>query len=167
MKTIISMSENDNFTILANTKWLLNNSMKDNMNAADIIIKIIAIENYYGKNDYGMNMYNKMQRIRVSKNKLIEREKAENEGEFIKLIKSFEENGYDKKFPVELNKNFEVFEGSHRTACSIYFNIKEIPVTFNKHIWNLEYDYSLKWFKENGMGDYIPLIKEKYYDIIK
>ena len=35
------MSENDNFTILANTKWLLNNSMKDNMNAADIIIKII------------------------------------------------------------------------------------------------------------------------------
>ena len=92
MKTIISMSENDNFTILANTKWLLNNSMKDNMNAADIIIKIIAIENYYGKNDYGMNMYNKMQRIRVAKNKFIEREKAENEGKFIKLIKNFEEN---------------------------------------------------------------------------
>ena len=114
MKTIISMSENDNFTILANTKWLLNNSMKDNMNAADIIIKIIAIENYYGKNDYGMNMYNKMQRIRVAKNKFIEREKAENEGKFIKLIKNYEENGYDKKIPVELNKNFEVFECSYK-----------------------------------------------------
>ena len=72
MKILMDISQNDNFTIWANTKWLLENSMRNNMNASDIIVKIMAIENYYGKNNYGMDMYNKMQKIRVANNKLIE-----------------------------------------------------------------------------------------------
>lgn len=167
MKILMDISQNDNFTIWANTKWLLENSMRNNMNASDIIVKIMAIENYYGKNNYGMDMYNKMQKIRVANNKLIEREKANNEEKFIELIKSFEKMGYDKKFPIELNKNLEIFEGSHRVACSIYFNIKEIPVIFNKKVWNLEYDYSLKWFEKNDMKNYTSLIVEKYKEIVK
>ena len=48
-----------------------------------------------------------------------------------------------------------------------YFNIDIVPVKFNKMIWNLKYDYSLEWFKNNGMEDYIYLIKEKYEKTLK
>ena len=147
--------------------WLLKRSISDNMNASDIMIKMLAIDNYFGKNDYGMRLYCKMQKIRVSQNKLIEREKADNKENFIKLIESIKKYGFDDKYPIELNKNFEVFEGSHRLACALYFNIDIVPVKFNKMIWNLKYDYSLEWFKNNGMEDYIYLIKEKYEKTLK
>lgn len=165
MEKLLKVANNKNFKIFINTKWLLKNSMKNNMNASDIIVKIMAIENYFGVNDYGMDMYNKMQKIRVSQNKLIEIEKANNQEEFINLIESFKKSGFNNKYPVELNKKFEIFEGSHRLACSIYFGIEEIPVTFSKDFWELTYDYSLKWFECNGMDGYIPLIKERYNKI--
>ena len=165
MEKLLEVANNKNFKIFLNTKWLLKNSMKNNMNASDIIVKIMAIEDYFGKNNYGMNMYNKMQKIRVLQNKLIEIEKANNQENFADLIESFKKNGFNDKYPVELNKKFEIFEGSHRLACSIYFGIEEIPVTFNKNFWELTYDYSLKWFENNGMAEYIPFIKDKYNKI--
>ena len=167
MNELIELSENSNFKIMCNTMWLLKRSMSDNMNASDIMIKMLAIDNYFGKNDYGMRLYCKMQKIRVSQNKLIEREKADNKENFIKLIESIKKYGFDDKYPIELNKNFEVFEGYHRLACALYFNIDIVPVKFNKMIWNLKYDYSLEWFKNNGMEDYIYLIKEKYEKTLK
>lgn len=165
MEKLLQIADNKNFKILLNTKWLLKNSMGNNMNASDVIVKIMAIENYFGKNNYGIDMYNKMQKIRVSENKLIEREKANNQENFVNLIKSFEKNGFNDKYPIELNKKFEVFEGSHRLACAIYFGIEEIPVTFNKYFWELTYDYSPEWFENSGMVEYIPYIKERYNKI--
>ena len=84
---------------------------------------------------------------------------------FISLINSFKKNGFCDKYPVELNKRFEIFEGSHRLACSLYFKISEIPVTFNTNLWDLEYDYSLEWFKKNNLTEYINVIKERYKNL--
>ena len=61
MNELIELSENSNFKIMCNTMWLLKRSMSDNMNASDIMIKMLAIDNYFGKNDYGMRLYCKMQ----------------------------------------------------------------------------------------------------------
>ena len=165
MEKLFEIANNKNFKILLNTKWLLKNSMRNNMNASDIIVKLLAIEQYFGKNNFGMKLYNKMQKIRVSENKHIEREKANNQEKFISLINSFKKNGFWDKYPVELNKRFEIFEGSHRLACSLYFKISEIPVTFNTNLWDLEYDYSLEWFKKNNLTEYINVIKERYKNL--
>lgn len=166
VEKLLELSEIKAIKIFINTKWLLQNAMKDNLNASDIMIKILAIENYFNKNNFGMSWYNNMQRIRVSQNKKIDINKADNEKNFIKLIENIKSNGFDEQYPIELNKNFEVFEGSHRLACALYFNIERIPVTFNKYVWDLEYDYSINWFVKNGMLDYISEIKNKYKEYI-
>ena len=59
-------------------------------NRYDTIVRLLAIENYYGLNNCGWNLYCKMQDSRKFKGYSIE--SKEN---FIKLIKSWEENGYD------------------------------------------------------------------------
>ena len=77
------------------------------MNISDIMIRILAIEEYYGKNNIGFKMYNKMQEIRVKGNKLIPQHQMFYEKEFKTLIKSFEENGFINTNPIYLNEDFE------------------------------------------------------------
>ena len=79
----------------------------------------------------------------------------------ILLIKS----GFDKLYPIKVFKNGELKDGSHRIACSLYFNINKIPITYlntNKNIV-----YLLKWFKENNFTKKeIELIEQKYNNVI-
>lgn len=48
-------------TIL-DTEWLFSHSMKQNINRADILVRMLAIDNYYQKNDFGFQLYDTMQR---------------------------------------------------------------------------------------------------------
>ena len=166
-KKLIELSNIPNIEILIDTKWLLKKAMKQNMNASDIMIRLLAIDNFYEKNDYGFELYNKMQKTRVSKIKEIPHRMKEYEEDFKVLIKSFEERGYDSSYPVDLNQNFEVFDGAHRLALAIYFNIEKIPVRFSEKYIDKEYDYSVQWFNENGLEDLVPFIMSKYNDIMK
>ena len=52
-------------------------------------------------------------------------------------------------------------------SCSIFFNIKQIPVKFEERTIERHPDYSLKWFEDVGLGNYIPIIKRKYKEIIR
>jgi len=165
MEKLIEFSNKKEVKIYVDTKWLFEQTMGKNMNASDILIKINAIESYFSTERYGMDLYNKMQQVRVGGNLKIEREKANNEEKFISLINSFKENGFNDEYPLELNKDYEVFEGSHRLACALYFNIEKVPVVFNEKLWELKYDYSPNWFKNNGLEEHIMILekmKEKY-----
>ena len=56
----------------------------------DMIVRLLAVENYFGKNDYGFDFYRRMQASRKDEgwvDPAVER--------FRNLIKSYEENGYD------------------------------------------------------------------------
>ena len=58
-------------------------------NRYDMIVRLLAIENYYGKNDFGWDLYRKQQNTRKGG------DWQNAESRFRALIKSYEENGYD------------------------------------------------------------------------
>lgn len=142
-------------------------AMKANMNSCDILVRFLALDNYFGKNDFGFNFYNEVQHKRVSQKKIIPRKQYNNISTFKKLIKNILENGFDKQFPLCVNKNSLVIDGSHRLAICLYLEIKEVPVIFKKEFENIDFDYSLKWFEINGFESYSDELKKQYDRIIK
>jgi len=148
------------------TIWLLRNSMRDDYYNAHLMIRILAIENYYGINNYGWDLYNKMQRARVAYKSKIPREKAENEQAFKDLIKSFEMYGYLYDHPIVVNKYFRLVDGSHRLSLSVFMGIERIPITITEDSYDEDPEYSLKWFIEMGFDEYIEPIKRKYAEIL-
>ena len=122
-----------------------------NFNAVDIVVKYLAIENYYGLNDFGFNLYKKMQMLRTGKNW---------NDRFISLIKSVEKS-YDDDSKIETDLNYSIHDGAHRTALALFHNKKNVPVRlFNTSIYRRSYD--LSWFYENLFTkEELEIIKNK------
>lgn len=148
-------------TIL-DTEWLFSHSMKQNINRADILVRMLAIDNYYQKNDFGFQLYNTMQRLRCKLNPNAPADHADYQDEFIKLIRSFE-NGYDYRYPIILNRHRELLDGSHRLSLCLYNNISQVPVLVYDDPALV--DYSLEWFISNGLNYFEPFIRQKYYEV--
>ncbi len=164
---LLELSNNKNFIIEVDTLWLLKHSMGNNYNASDVIIKFLAIENYFKKNEFGFDLYNKMQKIRVLNNPRVPNYRAYNKKRFISIIESFKEKGFDKKHPLIINESFKLFEGTHRMACALYFKIKKVPIVFDSRMIELNTDYSFSWFTKNGLNNYPKIIKERYERLVK
>ena len=131
----------------ANFQDILSMQCKENeLLRLDIVVRLLAIENYYGKNDYGFDLYRKMQRRRQG-----EQSGEEAVEQFKKLILSYEQNGYDPASAVIVDKNLLLCDGSHRIACGIYFHQTEI--TINVLSVNYPVEYSVDWFLINGFSD--------------
>lgn len=107
-------------------------------NRYDIVVRYMAIENYYGLNDFGFDLYKEMQLCRHGKVDI---------GKFKSVISSFEKNKYLKNKPVVLFSDGALRDGSHRLACSLYFGVKDVPVKLLGRPNDV--DYSIKWFGEN------------------
>ncbi|WP_026894443.1 hypothetical protein [Clostridiisalibacter paucivorans] len=149
-----------NIYISYDMKSLLTNqyNKKNEFNRMDIIVRYLAIEEYYGKNKYGFKFYEKMQKARGQKIHNIER--------FIKTIKSIEENGFDDDSPVLVDLNLQLIDGSHRLACALYFNFNKIPIKIQPQMTNIE--YSIEWFKKAGFTDIeLEKIKDKQQEILE
>ena len=89
----------------------------EGFNRYDMIVRLLAIENYYGKNEYGFNLYRKMQAARIGIDSV---EPAV--FRFRKLIESYENNGYDSSSEIELDSCLHLYDGSHRMAMALYYN---------------------------------------------
>ncbi|MBE5978970.1 MAG: hypothetical protein E7249_07515 [Paenibacillaceae bacterium] len=80
-------------------------------------IRYLAIDNYYGKNINGYKCYKKYLSLfnsdETSERRLIQ---------FIELIKSWEQNGYDTSKCSSLYEDYRIFDGAHRIAVASYFN---------------------------------------------
>ena len=129
-------------TRLHATDLFLCQYLNGEFNALDVVVKYIAIECYYGINDYGMNLYRKMQTKRVNED-WTER--------FDNLIKSFE-HGIDMNSWIKTDVNYSIHDGAHRLALSLYHGYKTVPVK----IFNVEISrryYGINWFIENGFTD--------------
>ena len=162
---LLELSSIEGVELFFDTKWLFNRTLGVNLNSADLLIRLLAIDNYMGKNNYGFNLYKKMQFKRIQVNSEIIYKKEDYEYEFKRLINSIETNGFDNKKKLALNKKYEVFDGAHRLACAIAFNIEKLPVEFNLKYIDKTYDYSLNWFKENGLEYFRPYIMNKYREL--
>ncbi|MDD4082618.1 MAG: hypothetical protein PHD05_04490 [Sphaerochaetaceae bacterium] len=165
MNNLKKLSFLSGITVKVNTLWLFRYSMHNNMNASDVIIRYLAIENYYGKNNNGFELYNNMMDARV-KNREKLKGRNDNGVRFKELIKSFEEKGFDNDYPIQLNKYFLLGEGSHRLALALYFNVKEVPVCFLNQL-NIVVDYSADWFDRVGLNEFRLIIENEYIRILK
>lgn len=124
----------------------------------DMIVRLLAVENYYGKNDCGFELYRKMQYERNKHKgedfaeKAIERFKA--------LIKSYDEKGYDENSAILLDKNLRLIDGSHRLAMAMYHGYETINAVFEDR--EVNFSYGIDWFEANGFtADEIKILRDK------
>ncbi len=118
----------------------------------DIVVRLFAIEQYYGKNAVGYDMYARLQNNIVKGKFWLSR--------FEKLIQSFEANGYNKEMPIEVDENIQIIDGAGRLALAIYYNEEFVPVRFHKTTIKREYNYNHLW-ELNYSREEIKLIQEK------
>ena len=122
----------------------------------DIIVRYLAIEEYYNKNNYGFELYKKMQSLRTKKSEYGELAAVQFRG----LIESFEKNGYDSESRIDVLSNLRLLDGSHRMALGLYHNLKNIAIRILSQ--DEKVDFGLDWFKEVGFTDEeIDLIKNR------
>jgi len=134
-------------------------------NRFDIIVRLLAIENYFGRNDFGWELYNEMQ---------LKRSKGENigsESRFKELIESIKTKGFDPYSVIRISLNGNLLDGSHRLAYLLYDQPKTVAV--NPHLGR-RFDnrkmpiYDIKWFIKNGFSQgRINLIEKRLQLLIK
>lgn len=144
------------YTSLRATDLFLAQYVNNEFNAVDIAVKYLAIENYYGKNNFGLELYRKLQLKRIQEDW--------NE-RFINLIKSFEA-GINMESWLQVDLNYSIHDGAHRLALALYHGYENVPV----NIFNVEVSrryYGFKWFYENGFTEEeIFLISEKLNELL-
>ena len=116
-------------------------------NRYDTIVRLLAIENEYGLNDYGWLMYAKMQNARVGKGRDISEQRII---QFRELIHSWEKNGYQKRSYICLGRDGKLIDGSHRLALAIYHKTNEIMCRVVPDI--KEISYGRDWFVKNSFS---------------
>lgn len=123
-------------------------------NRMDIIVRLLAVENYYHMNEYGFELYEKMQETRVREgysDASVKRFKA--------LIESFEQKGYDKKSEIIVDSNLRVIDGAHRLALAIYYKVPDIKIRIDKSIRDISYD--IEWFQQYFLPEEYKILEEK------
>lgn len=148
-------------------------------------VRCLAIENYYGLNEFGFELYKKMHTVggnygQINKaedyykqsrkrNKNIKigliREDHSVE-QFKKLIESFDESGYDPASVIMCDMNLLNINGSHRIALAYYRGQEFITSEIQRYIFPGR-RLKLDWFWENGFSDReILQIRSKQEEII-
>ncbi len=97
-----------------------------------VFVRYLMIEQYYGRNTYGQNIYIKAFNL-INSHKTAEIRL----GQFLEVIKNFELKGYNKNCPSGMLENFEIFDGSHRFALNIYHKNDTLSCNVYKGIKNV------------------------------
>src|SRR3990167_9448637 len=60
--------------------------------------------------------------------------------------------GFDPAFPVPVDPDGEILDGSHRVACALALGIEAIPVVrMSKRVWAPA--WGEQWFRDNGLSE--------------
>lgn len=136
---------------------LMQQNTPEGYNRLDIFVRLLAVEEEHGLNDYGWNLYRKMQDARVPNE---DKSTEERVVIFKKLIASWKENGYDCNYEIWLDKNLNLDDGSHRLALALYYGVETINCKVL--MINHEINYGEDWFRRNGFNENeISIIKAK------
>ena len=125
----------------------------------DVAVKLLAVENYYGKNDFGFELYAKMQNARAGCDRA-----EEAKANFVNLIRSWEENGYDPTSCIYVDSDLTLQNGAHRLAMAIYHGMPYI----NAHTLHRDKprDFGEKFFAGSGFSeDEMEIIRNKSLEI--
>ena len=129
-------------------------------NRYDMIVRLLAIENYYGLNNYGWELYRKQQNTRKG-------EDWQNaESRFRALIESYEANGYDDLSEIKIGSDLRLWDGSHRLALAFYHHHYKISCQVMPTTRNVK--YGMDWYLENDFTlDEINKIQDRYLKLEK
>lgn len=128
-------------------------------NRYDMIVRLLAIENYYGKNNFGWDLYRKQQNTRKAK----EWEGAESR--FRALIKSYEDNGYDENSRIQVGSDLRLWDGSHRMALAMYH--KYYPISCQVMPTSRPIYYGINWYLENDFSLAEIAKMQERYELLK
>lgn len=135
-------------------------------NRYDVVVKFLAIENYFLKNSYGFNLYNKMQQQRISEMVFLGDENYEIR--FKKLINTFIEDGKIIKKPILINRYGEIVDGTHRLALALFFGIDNVKIAHSHNLYNCRFYYGNKWFCNRIFSETeIGLIEDRFVKIME
>lgn len=173
------------------TNWLLINSMSNNMNISDVMIRYLVVKEFYASSNCSekellynqkgnmsydvikelgfpmMALYYKMQSKRAEYVKKITTINVEDSVyNFIDLIEKVDKYGFDIKYPLEINQDFCLLDGAHRLALALYHKVPKIKIFFNDGL-NFTPNYSLQWFKDMNMLEYVDIIVDTYKSILE
>lgn len=127
----------------------------EGFNRYDMIVRLLAVENWHGQNNFGFDLYWKMQQSR----KAGDYQNAV--ARFKELIESYEKNGYNPQSEIVLDSNLHFIDGSHRMALALYYkhwNISCAVMPFERNV-----NYGMKTFVEYGFTKQeIGIIQSKY-----
>jgi len=132
----------------------------------DLVVIYLFIKNFYKKGkpkSFRYKPYDLIYKAKEVSKKHIKKEYSK----FFSLISSFEEKGYDKEFPITMNKRHYICSGSHRIVLSIWFGIKEVPVVFNERCRDRKRRHSSAWMRKNGFEKYFSQLKKTKKIILK
>lgn len=122
----------------------MQNDKYGDFNRMDIVVKYMAIESYMNGDDNGIELYKKMQQMRLK----ITEEQAENEwSKFKCLINMVQKKGYMNDSFIVCDEMLHIMDGAHRLAICLYLKIFMIPVKMSPQ--KFECDYNIEWFWKN------------------
>lgn len=138
-------------------------------NRYDLVVRAFAIDEYYGKNTFGRNLYEKMQMNRIKEKQFKNMKYEKCWFDFVKLIEKFEDKDYRYCYPIRFNKESRLINGSHRVALAMYKKISVISYIYSVDVNELGAScfYGLDWFEKNGFLDRELELMEKRCFIIQ
>lgn len=81
-------------------------------------IRWLAIDNYYNRNNFGYDYYLRVQCMYSNEDTAKKRLK-----QFKIMIQNWEVHGYNSKFKIKINENYEIIDGLHRCALACYHGL--------------------------------------------
>lgn len=133
--------------------------MDGKFNRFDIIVKVLAAENYYQMNEYGFELYKKMQEARIREGYSDISVKR-----FKTLIQSFEQRGYDSASEIIVDSNLRLINGAHRLALAVYYKTPDVKIRVNRSIRDIKFD--MEWFQQYFCAEECKILEEKLEVII-
>lgn len=131
----------------------------DLFNRYDIVISLLAVEEYYGKNNCGYSLYEKMRNRRFP-NVSYDRNARQR---FIKLIEAYEGNDYRGDSELIVDEALHLVDGVHRLALAIYFGVDRLAVRIEER--EAVPTYGEAWISELFSREECQTIEKKLSEI--
>lgn len=119
----------------------------------DIILRLMAAEEFGDSRSFGTALYEKYREKRPAPEK--------SERVFRELLLSMRRHGFKVELPIVVDQHGAIIDGAHRLACAIILDIPQVPVRLVSRRSHSFYEVRLEWFELHGFsGDEIATISK-------
>jgi len=166
--------------LISQRDLLLSQKYENKFSRLDLVVRYMFLETYHNLDKMPKSfedcrdLYLKMQKQRTGD--ILHRDNITYDVSFVDLLKSFRTRGYDKSHPLVVNPERHLINSSHRAACSLFFDIENIPyevvedwkqhLECKKPVEKTYFHYGKEWFEKSGfLPSELALIEQKRKEI--